>query len=134
MAETSNQSAPKEPASKGEEIEEYVHATTPTISLRTDRLVWRVVDKEVVLLDLRASRYFSVNSSGTLLWRLLAKGTTPTRLGKELARSYGVDGARARMDVDRFLGKLNSRGLLESGTLQRTRDNQPTPTAPSPSA
>jgi hypothetical protein len=133
MAETSNQSAPNEPASEGE-IEECVHATTPTISLRTDELVWRVVDKEVVLLDLRASRYFSVNSSGTVLWRLLAEGSTPARLDEELARSYGVHGARARMDVDRFVGKLYSRGLLESGTPQATRDSQPAPTAPSPSA
>src|SRR5690348_7943175 len=94
------------------DIEDTTDATSSTISLRPDGLAWRVVDKEVVLLDLRASRYFSVNNSGTLLWRLLAEGSTPARLSGELARTYGLDGGRARIDVDRFVAKLDSRGLL----------------------
>jgi hypothetical protein len=92
----------------------------PRISLRRDGLVWRVVDKAVVLLDLRASRYFCVNSSGTLLWRLLAEGSTPARLAGELARSYALDSARASDDVDRFVGHLDSLGLLERELLGAT--------------
>jgi hypothetical protein len=91
-------------------------ATTPTVSLRSDGMVWRVVDREVVMLDLRASRYFIVNSSGTLLWKMLAEGSTRARLSAELARSYAVDRARASDDVDRFMSKLDSHGLLERDT------------------
>jgi hypothetical protein len=95
---------------------EATEGKTPTISLRSDGMVWRVVDKEVVLLDLRASRYFIVNSSGSLLWKMLAEGSTPARLSGELIHSYSVDRARASEDVDRFVSELDSLGLLERDT------------------
>ena len=88
---------------------------TDTIVVRAQELTWRVVDREIVLLDLRTSRYFSINSSGSVLWRLLSQGTSRASLSGELRRTYGLDDAQAIGDVDRFVGELESHGLVETG-------------------
>jgi Coenzyme PQQ synthesis protein D (PqqD) len=85
---------------------------TASIGLRNDELTWRMVDNEVVLLDLRTSQYFSVNGAGSVLWELLADGTTPVRLSEELVQRYGLDPDQAARDVDRFLATLEAHGLL----------------------
>lgn len=85
---------------------------TSTISLRREGLAWRAVDREVVVLDLQTSTYFSLNNSGSVLWQLLAEGTTPDRLSQELAQSCGLDPVQAGDDVHRFLAKLDSHRLL----------------------
>jgi Coenzyme PQQ synthesis protein D (PqqD) len=91
--------------------------TTPTVSLRHNALAWQVIDSELVLLDLRTATYFSVNASGTVLWELLARGTTRAKLAEELVGRYGLDDRRASSDVDRFLEALESRSLLQQPAI-----------------
>lgn len=91
---------------------------TSTNALRDHGLTWRAVDGEVVLLDLGSSRYFSVNSSGSLLWALLARGATDSELAAELERAYGLEPGQAGSDVNDFLRSLNSYGLLAGSAAQ----------------
>lgn len=84
-----------------------------TIRLRSSDVAWREIDGEVVLLDLKSSVYISVNAAGSVLWRLLAQGTTRDALIGELVSTFGIDGAIAAADVDAFLATCRERGLLE---------------------
>ena len=81
--------------------------------VREDDVEWRQVGEEVVILDVRAARYFSVNGSGTVLWPLLAGGVTTDGMVSELVRAFGVDGATARRDIEAFIGALLERGLVD---------------------
>ena len=83
------------------------------LRLRADRLHWLESDGEVVALDEQALMYLNANSSGALLWRALAKGTTKDTLVKLLLAEFEVDETTAEQDIDRFLGDLDTRGLLE---------------------
>jgi hypothetical protein len=90
-------------------------AEADVVRLRTDELTWREVDDEIVALDLRSSRYFSVNGTGSDLWKELAGGgATRQGLVETLAARYDVDTAQAETDVDEFLRDLAEKGLLES--------------------
>jgi Coenzyme PQQ synthesis protein D (PqqD) len=83
------------------------------LRLRPDAVAWREVDGEVIALGLESSTYFGTNSSGTVLWRRLAEGTTRAELVSDLMTTFGLEQARAQTDVDAFLDDLRGRGLLE---------------------
>jgi coenzyme PQQ synthesis protein D (PqqD) len=84
------------------------------LRLRNDAVAWREVDGEVLVLGLDSSTYFSVNSTGGLLWKRLAAGTTRDDLVASLVTEFDVDRDRAAADVDAFLSHLGSSGLLET--------------------
>lgn len=82
---------------------------------KIDRRVaeWRVVDGEVVALHLARQEYFTVNSTGSLLWPLLTQGATEQELHTRLVHAFGLSESAARADVAAFLAVLRDRGLLE---------------------
>lgn len=83
------------------------------LRLRQEALTWRVVEDEVVALDLHDSVYLAANRTGARLWALLAKGTTREALITSLVEGFGVTTEAAVADVDRFLSQLSQRRLLE---------------------
>jgi hypothetical protein len=82
------------------------------LRLRDADLDWREVDREVVALDLRESRYLAINRAGQVLWAALAEGATRDDLIDRLAGTFGLERSAAAADVDAFTGQLDSRGLL----------------------
>ncbi|MGH2819940.1 MAG: PqqD family protein [Actinomycetota bacterium] len=84
------------------------------IRLRAEGLEWREVDGEVVILDLRSSRYMAVNRTGRHLWEAVSQGATRTQLVARLRAAFDIDEATARDDVDGFVETLGSNGLLAS--------------------
>ena len=84
------------------------------LRLRSDAVAWRDVDGEVIALGLESSNYFGTNSSGGMLWKRLAEGTTRAELVDDLMTTFGLEHARAQADVDAFLADLRRRKLLQS--------------------
>jgi hypothetical protein len=82
------------------------------LRLHEERLAWKEVDGETLLLDLETSLYLSVNPSATVLWRLLAEGSTRDALIQALRDAYELDEARATEDVDAFLADCRARKFL----------------------
>jgi hypothetical protein len=82
------------------------------LRLRSEDLAWRMIDDEVVVVDMRTSTYLNTNGSGALLWRALVDGATYEDLAARLVEEFGIDADRAIADVDRFLDAVSSRGLL----------------------
>jgi hypothetical protein len=74
---------------------------------------WRTVSGEVVALDLESSAYLAVNGTGSILWPLVASGTTTARLVDELVTRFDIDADDARRDVGAFLDSLRSLSLVE---------------------
>lgn len=70
------------------------------------------VDDELVLLDPTAGTYFGVNESGSTIWGLLRRGCSAADAAAELSARFDVDADRARADVDWFVGRLASAGLI----------------------
>jgi len=84
-----------------------------TARLRSDDLTWQELDGEIVVLDLRSSKYFVINGSGARLWERLASRASPEDLAAELETSYALEPATAREHATDFLSNLRRRGLLE---------------------
>jgi hypothetical protein len=82
------------------------------LTLRDADVDWREVEGELVVLDLRESRYLAINPTGRVLWATLAEGATQNELIDRLIEEFGVDRARAAADVDAFTAELKARDLL----------------------
>lgn len=79
-----------------------------------DRVAWRVVDGEGVLLHAETSAYFGLNRTGTLIWQQLARHTMSA---DDLAAwiRLRIPGAPADLagDLGAFLGQLSELDLLD---------------------
>jgi hypothetical protein len=81
--------------------------------LKADRIAWRRIGDDVVVLDLRTSQYLGANASAGLLWRGLERGAPRDELIAEIVREYDVDVGVAASDVDAFLADCRERDLLD---------------------
>ena len=79
---------------------------------RTDEVMWREVEGEAVILDLKTSTYLTTNATGARMWKLLQEETTPAELERHLVGTYGISEDVARQDVDAFLAMLRENDLL----------------------
>ena len=73
----------------------------------------RRFDDEIVVLDLGAGKYFSLDAIGATIWDQLSSGKTPDEAVAALLVEYEVDEATARADVRRLADELLATGLLE---------------------
>ena len=76
---------------------------------------WRLVDGEVIGLNLATQEYYAVRGSGATLWPLLVDGATTAELVAALVERYRVDEGAAERDVSRLLDTLRAQGLLATG-------------------
>lgn len=86
--------------------------TEETYRLRSDDLTWRVLNDEIVILDLRTSSYLSVNNTGKIMWELLVEGAREEQLVRTLIDQFEVAEETARGDVGAFLSLCSDRDLL----------------------
>lgn len=84
------------------------------LKLRADYVEWRAVEGEIVALDINASEYLAINSSGRILWEALDRGTTHAGLVQLLIERYGLSRSDAERDTTAFLADLRRRGLLDT--------------------
>ena len=75
---------------------------------------WRLVEGEVIGLNLATQEYFRLTGTAAKLWPLLIEGSTEVSLTQRLRDDYGVDQTTAASDVRSFLEQLRGQGLLET--------------------
>jgi hypothetical protein len=83
------------------------------LRLRPVRLSWRVIDDQVVVLDMAREEYFTVNPTGGVMWELLVEGATKEQLVAALTARFDVDVDTAERDATDFVSSLKELRLLE---------------------
>jgi hypothetical protein len=81
-------------------------------AIRTESLSWREIDGEIVILDLQASKYLSLNGSGALIWRALTEGADDSAIVDRLSSHFEIDKQQAATDVAAFLDQCVELGLV----------------------
>jgi hypothetical protein len=76
----------------------------------------RRFDDEVVVLDLGAGEYYSLDAVGSAIWEQLKDGQTADAIVGRLLAAYEVDEPTARADVMRIIRELLAAGLVEQQT------------------
>jgi hypothetical protein len=79
----------------------------------TDKVVWRIVDGEAVLVHADTSAYYGLNATGTSIWEALVSASlTPDEIGRRLSERYGVAADALLADVDAFLATVGNESLI----------------------
>ena len=85
---------------------------TEILRLRNEKVDWREVEGEVVILHHAHSTYLAVNQSGAALWPALSRGTTVPELISILQERFGLEPDQAQSDVLAFIVSLSEHDLL----------------------
>jgi hypothetical protein len=81
--------------------------------LRDEGLAMRQVGGKTMILDLESSTYFAVGGVGTAILEVLQGGEcSEEHVVARLKERYEVDEKRLQEDVQAFLQRLDSAGLL----------------------
>ena len=76
-------------------------------------VVTRNLAGEAVLLDLASGTYFGLDEVGTRIWQLLGEHGSDEPVVAALLDEYDIDEARIRSDLDRLVGELHGKGLVQ---------------------
>lgn len=77
-----------------------------------ERITWRMMDQEAVILNIEKDVYYSLNETGARVWVLLNEGLDTEAINDAVAREYGIVKSRAAKDVKGIIGMLIEEGLL----------------------
>jgi hypothetical protein len=86
---------------------------------RSQSVVARIVGGETLIVPVRnkvgdLASIYSMNETGTLIWKLLESPQTLAELANSLAQHFEVDLGRADSDVTNFVREMHSVGIIES--------------------
>ena len=76
------------------------------------KVIQEVFEDEVVIVNLDAGTYYSLNPAGGEVWRFFEKGAAPQEIVEALAARYTDDPSRIRNEVDRLVDELVNENLI----------------------
>lgn len=86
------------------------------MKLKEGFVIRKVADTYVVVaVGAEAKKHnvmITLNETGALLWEKLAAGTDKNGLVNAILEEYDIDEATATADVEGFIAKINSEGLI----------------------
>ncbi len=85
----------------------------PRYLINSENAAWRIVDGEAVILSADTTYYYSLNKTGTLLWRLLLEQELSVdELAAGLAERFGQPSARVAKEVKALIELLHADRLI----------------------
>ena len=77
-----------------------------------EKIVWRNIDDEAIILNLDSGVYYGLNKTGSLIWTLLSQKSATENIIGELSSSYGISKKQATQDVLAMLEGLAKESLI----------------------
>lgn len=96
------------------------------VRLRDEEVAAKVIDGEVIIINLANGTYYSMDGSGAFVWELLQQQPTVGRIVDLLVARYDVSREDAHTDLQQLMGRLLSELLIDlSGEQQSGEDPAP---------
>lgn len=86
---------------------------TQKYSIENERVVYRIIEGEAVILNLDDGCYYSLNKVGTRIWEAIDKKKTLGEIVGLLNREYQAPEKQLKKDFLTFVEDLSSKGLLK---------------------
>lgn len=80
--------------------------------MKSERVTWRSLEGESVLLNLETGIYFTLNETGTAAWELFDGTVSLAEIGQLLCRRFEVDLEQVKSDLAELVGELRREGLV----------------------
>lgn len=104
---------------------------TERLSISPD-VLFRELEGEAVLLDLKSQRYFGLDAVGTRIWQLLEELRRPEAVLTAMLEEFDVSREQLEGDLEAFLARLREAGLILTGEAapegdapRKERENDP---------
>lgn len=68
--------------------------------------VWKEVGDQVVVLHVDSGHYYSLNHSGSQIWKGLMDGLSPEQIAENLCSIFDVDKSTAKKDTEEMIHYL----------------------------
>jgi len=78
-----------------------------------ERVVFRDLKGEAVLLNLETGVYFGLDSVGSRIWNLIQEHESLEKVLGILLEEYEVEKARCQKDLLEILAQMNEKGIIE---------------------
>lgn len=76
-------------------------------------VVWRLVEGEVVLLNVMSGQYYSLDAVGSRVWELIPQeGAALGTVCAALAQEFDASGDQIQQDVETLMGHLVAADLI----------------------
>lgn len=85
---------------------------SPTVSLNPDVVSTTLENGDTVLMHMGTASYFTLNPTGTHIWRLLTQGCSPSAIATQLVATYDVSEQQATASVHALLAQLADQQLV----------------------
>ncbi len=76
-------------------------------------VMFRMVDDEIVMLNLKTELYLGCDAVGTRMWAALTGSDSIQAAFELLMTEFDVQAEELRRDLEEFIGKLLDQGLIE---------------------
>ena len=88
--------------------------TDTTVLTRREGLMTADMNGSAVMMDIMTGKYYNLGEVGGRIWELLEEPMTVNALVEKLTAEYDVTPGQCRADIEPFLRKLLTQGLLET--------------------
>lgn len=88
-------------------------AEPKTFAPRSDVVHTKLDSGAAVLLDLNTHKYFSLNSTGAVIWKMIESKTATDAIAAKLCEQFEIDQERAERSTQALVDQLLEAGLIE---------------------
>lgn len=81
-------------------------------SIDANKVVWRLISDEAVVLNLESGHYYGLNKTGSIIWQLLALNKTPKEIALKIAEKYEISPKVVSSDVNSAIETFEREGLV----------------------
>lgn len=83
-----------------------------------EKIAWRIVDNQAVVLSLEDKQIRGLNPVGTRIWELIDGNTPLDHIAQIISREFDISPAQAKQDAQEFVRELKEKGLISWDTEQ----------------
>ena len=77
-----------------------------------DKVVWRNINGEMIILNLDMGHYYGLNKTGALIWSLLCENKDSEEIIDRVVGKYSISREKAKEDVAALIMLLKNESLL----------------------
>ena len=87
----------------------------PDVKIQSGKdVVWKIIDGDAILLDLKSGNYFGLNETGLRIWKHTNGKRTVKEIATLLVQELGIPPESANRDATKFFDNLFRHKLIET--------------------
>jgi uncharacterized lipoprotein len=88
----------------------------PDYEINKDKVSWRRVNGEIIIIHLETTNYYSINKTGSIIWEMLSQQpSSEEEIIERVSKQYSVDSKTTGKDVQLYLRTMLEEDLIQEG-------------------